>query len=67
VRNRVRQFRTLGSVRGEAGAVMVNLHGHTAGHGGYGQGDTYGCDRTSPTRKPPSDTAGANGESLLKK
>ena len=30
---------------------MVNLHGHAAGNSGYGQGDTYGCDRTSPTRR----------------
>jgi hypothetical protein len=41
VRNRVRQFRTLGSVRGEVPAAMENLHGHAAGNGGYGQGDTY--------------------------
>jgi hypothetical protein len=38
VRNRVRQLRTLGSVRGEGGAATVNLHGHAAGNGGYGQG-----------------------------
>ena len=29
---------------------MENLHGHAAGNGGYGQGDTYGSDRPSPTR-----------------
>ena len=50
MKNRVRQSRTLGSVRGEDGAGMVNLHGHAAGNGGYGQGDTYSCDRSSPTR-----------------
>ncbi len=50
MKNRVRQSRTLGSVRGEDGAATVPLHGHAAGNGGYGQGDTYGCDRSSPTR-----------------
>jgi hypothetical protein len=39
MKNRVRQFRTLGSVRGEDGAAMVNLHGHAAGNGGHGQGE----------------------------
>lgn len=39
MRNRVRQSRTLGSVRGEAGAATVNLHGHAAGNGGHGQGE----------------------------
>ena len=51
MKNRVRQSRTLGSVRGEDGAATVPLHGHAAGNGGYGQGDTYGCDRSSPTRR----------------
>jgi hypothetical protein len=37
MKNRVRQSRTLGSVRGEDGAAMVPLHGHAAGNGGYGQ------------------------------
>src|ERR1700680_3280832 len=32
---------------------MVTLTGHAAGNGGYGQGDTYGRDRTSPTRSYP--------------
>ena len=39
MRNRVRQSRTLGSVRGEGGAATVTLHGHAAGNGGYGQGE----------------------------
>ena len=39
MKNRVRQSRTLGSVRGEAGAVMVTLNGHAAGNGGHGQGE----------------------------
>ena len=39
MKNRVRQSRTLGSVRGEDGAAMVNLHGHVAGNGGHGQGE----------------------------
>ena len=39
MKNRVRQSRTLGSVRGEDGAAMVNLPGHAAGNGGYGQGE----------------------------
>ena len=38
MKNRVRQSRTLGSVRGEDGAATVPLHGHAAGNGGYGQG-----------------------------
>ena len=38
MKNRVRQSRTLGSVRGEAGAVMVTLNGHAAGNDGHGQG-----------------------------
>jgi hypothetical protein len=50
MKNRVRQSRTLGSVRGEDGAVMVNLPGHAAGNGGHGQGDAYGSDWSSPTR-----------------
>jgi hypothetical protein len=37
-------------VRGGDGAAMVTLHGHEAGNGGHGQGDTYGSDRSSPTR-----------------
>jgi hypothetical protein len=51
MRNRVRQSRTLGSVRGGDGAAMVTLHGHEAGNGGHSQGDTYGSDRSSPTRR----------------
>ena len=39
MKNRVRQSRTLGSVRGEDGAAMVNLYGHAAGKGGHGQGE----------------------------
>ena len=50
MKNRVRQSRTLGSVRGEDGAATVPLNGHAAGNGGYGQGETYRCDRSSPTR-----------------
>jgi len=50
MRNRVRQSRTLGSVRGGVRAVMANLHGHVAGNGGHGQGDTYGSGGASPTR-----------------
>ena len=38
MKNRVRQSRTLGSVRGEDGAAMVTLNGHAAGNGGHGQG-----------------------------
>ena len=38
MRNRVRQSRTLGSVRGGDGAVMGTLLGHEAGNGGYSQG-----------------------------
>jgi hypothetical protein len=34
MRNRVRQLRSLGSVRGEAGVAMVTLHAHEAGNGG---------------------------------
>jgi hypothetical protein len=52
MRNRVRQFRTLDPVRGEAAAAMVTLSGHAAGNGGHSQGLTYGCARTSPTRRP---------------
>jgi len=33
------QSGTFGSVRGEAGAAMVTLHGHAAGNGGHGQGN----------------------------
>ena len=40
MRNRVRQSRTLGSVRGEDGAAMTNLHGHAAGNGGHGHGES---------------------------
>jgi len=29
---------------------MENLHGHAAGNGGDGQGDTYCSSRSSPTR-----------------
>ena len=39
MKNRVRQSRTLGSVRGEDGVAMVNLPGHAAGNGGHGQGE----------------------------
>ena len=45
MKNRVRQLRTLGSVRGEAGAAMVPINGHAAGNGGHGQGAAYGRDR----------------------
>jgi hypothetical protein len=39
MRNRVRQSRTLGSVRGESlGATTVNLNAHEAGNGGQSQG-----------------------------
>ena len=38
MKNRVRQFRTLGSVRGGDGAATVHLNGHAAGNGGHGQG-----------------------------
>ena len=55
MKNRMQQFCTFGSVRGGAGAAMVTLNGHAAGNGGYGQGDTYGNDRTSPTRRYPGD------------
>ena len=57
MRNRVRQFRTLGSVRGEVRAATVTLHGHEAGNGGYGQGNTYGSGRASPTRSRPDAAA----------
>ena len=39
MKNRVRQLRTLGSVRGEDGVIMVNLHAHEAGNGGQSQGE----------------------------
>ena len=58
MKNRMQQFCTFGSVRGEAGAAMVTLNGHAAGNGGYGQGDTYGRDRTSPTRRYPGRALG---------
>jgi hypothetical protein len=61
MKNRVRQSRTLGSVRGEDGAAMVTLHGHEAGNGGNGQEATYGRDRSSPTRRP-NDVYRAHGE-----
>jgi hypothetical protein len=63
MRNRVRQSRTLGSVRGGARAVMENLHGHVAGNGGHGQGDTYGSGGASPTRrrKPLAKKGGRGG------
>ena len=42
MRNRMREFRTFGSVRGEVREVRVCLHGHAAGNGGHGQDHTYG-------------------------
>src|SRR4029077_14468004 len=35
VRHRVRESRTLGSVRGGAGRLWSQLHGHEAGNGGH--------------------------------
>ena len=35
MKNRVRESRTLGSVRGGAGRLWSPLHGHEAGNGGY--------------------------------
>jgi len=61
MRNRVRQSRTLGSVRGGGGAAMVSLHGHEAGNGGHGQDDTYGSNRSSPTRRRRVDLVTAKG------
>lgn len=52
MKNRVRQSRTLGSVRGEVRAATVTLHGHEAGNGGDSQGNTYRSGRVSPTRQP---------------
>ena len=46
----MRQFRTLGSVRGEARLTMATLNGHEAGNGGYSQEPTYGHVVASPTR-----------------
>lgn len=54
MKNRMRKSCTFGSVRGEDGAAMVTLLGHAAGNGGYGQGDAYGRDRASPTRRYPA-------------
>jgi hypothetical protein len=51
MKNRVRQSRTLGSVRGGDGAAMVTLHGHEAGNGGHGQENAYGSDWSSPNRR----------------
>jgi len=59
MKNRVRQSRTLGSVRGEDGAAMVNLHGHVAGNGGHGQAWAYAPLRLASTQQIR--THGLNG------
>ena len=44
MKNRVRQLRTLGSVRGERRSdAMVDLHAHEAGNGGQSQGTPTAC------------------------